>query len=75
MTAPASAEEIRDVNERYHDVAAAGYDTKWGIDFGGVGQAQVVEAVKIRRKIYVGEAIEAAYQPSRTGQGRFHIRQ
>jgi hypothetical protein len=27
----ASAEEIRDVNARYHDVAAAEYDAKWGI--------------------------------------------
>ena len=32
--APATAEEIRDVNTRYHDGAAADYDAKWGIDFG-----------------------------------------
>jgi ubiquinone/menaquinone biosynthesis C-methylase UbiE len=37
-----SAEQIRDVNTRYHDVAAATYDAKWGIDFGPVGQAQVL---------------------------------
>jgi ubiquinone/menaquinone biosynthesis C-methylase UbiE len=42
MTAVRSAEEIRDVNTRYHDVAAPGYDAKWGIDFGAVGQAQVL---------------------------------
>jgi ubiquinone/menaquinone biosynthesis C-methylase UbiE len=42
MTAPASAEEIRDVNTRYHDGAASGYDAKWGIDFGEIGQAQVL---------------------------------
>src|SRR5687767_9231694 len=42
MAAPASAEEIRDVNTRYHDAAADGYDAKWGIDFGPVGQAQVL---------------------------------
>jgi len=42
MTAPANAEEIRDVNTRYHDGAAAGYDAKWGIDFGEIGQAQVL---------------------------------
>jgi ubiquinone/menaquinone biosynthesis C-methylase UbiE len=42
MPAVRSAEEIRDVNTRYHDVAAASYDTKWGIDFGQVGQAQVL---------------------------------
>ena len=37
-----SADEIRDVNTRYHDVAASSYDSKWGIDFGEVGQGQVV---------------------------------
>jgi ubiquinone/menaquinone biosynthesis C-methylase UbiE len=42
MTAPATAEEIRDVNTRYHDGAATGYDAKWGIDFGEIGQAQVL---------------------------------
>jgi ubiquinone/menaquinone biosynthesis C-methylase UbiE len=42
MTAPATAEEIRDVNTRYHDGAASGYDAKWGIDFGEIGQAQVL---------------------------------
>ncbi|HEY4996802.1 MAG TPA: methyltransferase domain-containing protein [Solirubrobacteraceae bacterium] len=36
-----SAEEIRDANTRYHDVAADHYDTKWGIDFGEPGLAQV----------------------------------
>ncbi|MGZ6705815.1 MAG: class I SAM-dependent methyltransferase [Solirubrobacteraceae bacterium] len=40
--ATASAETIRDVNTRYHDGAAAGYDAKWGIDFGATGQAQVL---------------------------------
>ncbi|HTU85420.1 MAG TPA: class I SAM-dependent methyltransferase [Solirubrobacteraceae bacterium] len=42
MEALRTADEIRDVNTRYHDVAAAGYDSKWGIDFGEVGQGQVV---------------------------------
>ena len=41
MAAPASAEAIRDVNTRYHDAAAESYDTKWGVDFGAVGRAQV----------------------------------
>lgn len=41
-----SAEEIRDVNTRYHDVAAGGYDAKWGIDFGEVGQRQVLGKVR-----------------------------
>ncbi len=37
-----SSAEIRAVNTRYHDVAADGYDTKWGIDFGEVGQSQTL---------------------------------
>jgi ubiquinone/menaquinone biosynthesis C-methylase UbiE len=37
----ATAEHIKDVNARYHDVAAASYDAKWGIDFGPIGQDQV----------------------------------
>jgi len=41
MAAPATAEEIRDVNTRYHDDAAATYDAKWGIDFGAIGFQQV----------------------------------
>src|SRR3954452_11799428 len=36
-----SAEEIRDVNTRYHDTAASSYDAKWGIDFGAEGRRQV----------------------------------
>jgi len=39
--ASARAAEIKDANVRYHDVAAATYDAKWGIDLGKVGQAQV----------------------------------
>ena len=48
MPAPATAtpEEIRDVNTRYHDRAAAGYDTKWGIDYGATGRAQVLGKVR-----------------------------
>jgi hypothetical protein len=34
----ASADEIRDVNSRYHDVAASDYDSKWGISFEAVGR-------------------------------------
>ncbi|MGA9875105.1 MAG: class I SAM-dependent methyltransferase [Solirubrobacteraceae bacterium] len=46
MTPTLDAEEIRDVNTRYHDVAADHYDAKWGIDFGDVGQAQVISKVR-----------------------------
>jgi SAM-dependent methyltransferase len=44
-----SAEEIRDVNTRYHDVAADHYDSKWGIDFGEIGREQVL--VKVDKAI------------------------
>ncbi len=46
MAAPESTEEILDVNRRYHDVAAAEYDAKWGVDFGEVGRAQVLGKVE-----------------------------
>jgi ubiquinone/menaquinone biosynthesis C-methylase UbiE len=35
-----SPAEIRDVNIRYHDAAAADYDAKWSIDFGPRARAQ-----------------------------------
>src|SRR5918998_1117887 len=41
MAAPDTTEEILDVNRRYHDVAAAEYDEKWGVNFGEGGRAQV----------------------------------
>ncbi len=42
MEAVRSADQIREVNTKYHDLAASGYDSKWGIDFGEVGRAQVL---------------------------------
>jgi SAM-dependent methyltransferase len=42
MAAPASEDEILDVNRRYHDVAAADYDSKWGVGFGEIGRTQVI---------------------------------
>ena len=44
-----SAERIREVNTAYHDVAAETYDSKWGIDFGATGQAQV--RAKLRKAL------------------------
>ncbi|HZL48634.1 MAG TPA: class I SAM-dependent methyltransferase [Solirubrobacteraceae bacterium] len=41
-----SAEEIRNANTRYHDVAADHYDSKWGIDFGELGRDQVLAKVQ-----------------------------
>jgi ubiquinone/menaquinone biosynthesis C-methylase UbiE len=60
MEAVRSADEIRDVNTRYHDVAAKSYDAKWGIDFGEVGQVQVVG--KLRKLL--GPKLDAGYQRS-----------
>ena len=36
-----SADDIRTANVRYHDLAAAHYDSKWGISFEELGQSQV----------------------------------
>jgi ubiquinone/menaquinone biosynthesis C-methylase UbiE len=44
-----SAEEIREANTRYHDVAADHYDSKWGIDFGELGLSQV--SAKLRKAL------------------------
>ncbi|MQA76005.1 MAG: methyltransferase domain-containing protein [Solirubrobacterales bacterium] len=38
----ATPERIKHANTRYHDAAAGEYDAKWGIDFGEVGQRQVL---------------------------------
>ncbi len=46
MQALRSHEHIRDVNTRYHDVAATTYDEKWGIDFGETGRGQVLGKVR-----------------------------
>jgi ubiquinone/menaquinone biosynthesis C-methylase UbiE len=51
----ATAEQIKDVNTRYHDAAAADYDAKWGIDLGEVGQRQVRSKL---RKALGGEVVE-----------------
>src|SRR3981081_229275 len=55
-----TADEIRDVNTRYHDVAASSYDSKWGIDFGEIGQTQVLG--KFRQ--LVGGEPERGYERS-----------
>ena len=55
-SAEASSAEIKDANTRYHDAAAGSYDSKWGIDFGPIGQDQVRE--KMRKAL--GEAFRTA---------------
>jgi ubiquinone/menaquinone biosynthesis C-methylase UbiE len=56
-----SAERIRDANVRYHDLAAEHYDSKWGINYNEVGQAQVTG--KLRKALgqepgHYGRALE-----------------
>jgi ubiquinone/menaquinone biosynthesis C-methylase UbiE len=44
-----AAEHIKDVNVRYHDVAAESYDSKWGISYDEPGQRQVT--AKLRKAL------------------------
>jgi ubiquinone/menaquinone biosynthesis C-methylase UbiE len=60
MEALRTADDIREVNTRYHDVAADGYDAKWGIDFGAVGQQQVLG--KLRKVL--GPELDDGYDRS-----------
>jgi ubiquinone/menaquinone biosynthesis C-methylase UbiE len=61
MEALRTANEIRDVNTRYHDVAASSYDSKWGIDFGEVGRSQVVGKL---RKLLGSAALRQGFEQS-----------
>jgi ubiquinone/menaquinone biosynthesis C-methylase UbiE len=49
MAPPRSPEDVREVNARYHDVAAPEYDRKWGIDFESAGSSQVL--AKLRKAL------------------------
>ena len=60
MEALRSADEIRDANTRYHDVAADSYDSKWGIDFGEIGRNQVLG--KLRKLL--GSELETGFDRS-----------
>jgi SAM-dependent methyltransferase len=55
---PQPERDILDANVRYHDLAAAHYDTKWGINYGELGQAQV--SGKLRKAL--------GYEPRRYGR-------
>jgi SAM-dependent methyltransferase len=73
MEAPRTDEDIRDVNTRYHDVAADGYDAKWGIDFGEPGQQQVLMKL---RKVLGRDALERGWERSLeigSGTGYFSL--
>jgi ubiquinone/menaquinone biosynthesis C-methylase UbiE len=60
MQALQNSDEIREVNTRYHDVAAQSYDSKWGIDFGEIGQGQVLG--KLRKLL--GSELDDGYERS-----------
>lgn len=67
----ATSEHIKDVNIRYHDVAASSYDAKWGIDFGELGLSQV--GAKLRKALNgaepaFGDALEIG-----SGTGYFSL--
>ena len=49
MSARASIDEVKQVNVRYHDLAATDYDSKWGIGYGELGRRQV--AAKLGRAL------------------------
>jgi ubiquinone/menaquinone biosynthesis C-methylase UbiE len=70
MSAP-TANQIKEVNVRYHDAAASEYDSKWGIDYEHTGQAQVTG--KLRKALgrepgHLGRALEIG-----AGTGYFSI--
>jgi ubiquinone/menaquinone biosynthesis C-methylase UbiE len=58
----ATPADIKDANVRYHDVAAATYDAKWGIDLGEVGRGQVraklAKALGVEPAPPFGDALE-----------------
>jgi SAM-dependent methyltransferase len=60
MEALRRPDDIRDVNTRYHDAAAEDYDSKWGIDFGRVGQHQVLG--KLRKVL--GSEVDRGFRRS-----------
>jgi ubiquinone/menaquinone biosynthesis C-methylase UbiE len=70
VPSPPSADEIRDVNSRYHDVAARDYDSKWGITFGTAGQELV--AGKLRKALGDGAGFGRALEIG-AGTGYFSL--
>jgi ubiquinone/menaquinone biosynthesis C-methylase UbiE len=72
MPTPATYDRIKEVNELYHDAAAFEYDSKWGIDFGEIGQKQVLtklhKALAVRPAEPFGQALEIG-----SGTGYFSL--
>ncbi|CAA9491890.1 MAG: hypothetical protein() [uncultured Solirubrobacteraceae bacterium] len=66
MAPPRSPEDVREVNARYHDVAASEYDRKWGIDFETLGSGQVLGKL---RKALGGRDVEPFGRALEVGAG------
>jgi SAM-dependent methyltransferase len=73
MAAPATPDEIHDVNVRYHDAAAASYDGKWGVDYGEVGRAQVLGKVRKLLGPYPGPFARSLEIGAGTGYFTLHL--
>jgi ubiquinone/menaquinone biosynthesis C-methylase UbiE len=69
---PSSPDRIKEVNERYHDVAATSYDSKWGIDFGSIGQEQVTGKLRKALGRWPDEPFEDALEIG-AGTGYFSL--
>jgi SAM-dependent methyltransferase len=72
MEAVRTADDIRDVNTRYHDVAAESYDSKWGIDFGEIGQGQVLGKLRKVLGPELGDGYERSLEIG-AGTGYFSL--
>ncbi len=66
-----SADRIRDANVRYHDIAAEHYDSKWGIKYDAVGQAQVTG--KLRKALGHEPRVYARALEIGAGTGYFSL--
>jgi SAM-dependent methyltransferase len=64
-------DDVKDVNTRYHDVAASEYDSKWGISYGARGAEQVM--AKLRKALGGGERRFARSLEIGAGTGYFTL--
>lgn len=67
-----AADTIRDANVRYHDLAAEHYDSKWGIGYDEVGQAQVVGKLRKALGSLPGDGFDRALEIG-AGTGYFTL--
>jgi ubiquinone/menaquinone biosynthesis C-methylase UbiE len=66
-----TADSIRSANARYHDLAAAHYDAKWGITYDRVGQEQVT--IKLRKALGYDPGVFARALEIGSGTGYFGL--